>query len=157
MRRSIGKECVLALLVTATGTFALWETWDLNLLSAIFPQTVGGILAGLGLFHLVGSLLRPVVEQRNGAGGRRRGLLLIASMAVYVVLIPMIGFLMATLMFTGFTVWALQGGKVEPPRRVGRAVLFSIAISTGCFLLFRYVFLVPFPAGIWGSWGSGLL
>lgn len=148
--RSIGRETYLALFVTIPGIIALWETRDLNAMSALFPQVVGGILIGLGLFQLICSLLRPNSGKRTSTV-RWRVLLMIASMATYTVLIGVIGFLPATLVFTGWAVWVLQGREVGSFRRISRAVLFSIAVSVVCFLLFRYVFMVPFPTGILGD------
>ena len=63
----VGKEPFLALLVLALGLLALWETRELNEMSAVFPQTVGGILTGLGLFYLLYSLFRPVSRKGGTA------------------------------------------------------------------------------------------
>ncbi|GAA5344984.1 tripartite tricarboxylate transporter TctB family protein [Planifilum fimeticola] len=144
----VGKEPFLALLVLALGLLALWETRELNEMSAVFPQTVGGILTGLGLFYLLYSLFRPVSRKGGTAVDRRRVLLMTTAMVGYVLLIGVIGFLPATLVFTGFSAWVLQGRESAS---LSRAMLFAVVVSVGFFLLFRYVFLVPFPTGIFGN------
>jgi len=146
----VGKEPFLALLVLTLGLLALWETRELNEMSAMFPQAVGGILIGLGLFYLLYSLFRPVSGKGGGgtAIGRRRVLLMTTAMVGYVLFIGVIGFLPATLVFTGFSTWILQGREIASLPRIRRAILFMLVVSVGFFLLFRYVFLVPFPTGI---------
>jgi Tripartite tricarboxylate transporter TctB family len=147
----VGKDLFLAGIELVLGLFVLWESADFNRLSAVFPQTVGGILAGLGLIHLLQSLFRPVPATKGSTVDGRRALFLTATVVGYVALIGVIGFLPATLLFAGFATWLLQGRRDTPATRISTSVLFSVTVSVGFYFLFRYVFSVPFPAGIWGN------
>ncbi|VEF47407.1 Tripartite tricarboxylate transporter TctB family [Bacillus freudenreichii] len=77
-------------------------------------------------------------------------ILISLGMAGYVVFISLIGFLLASIVYLSSVMWLLQ--KEETTQRglsiLVKSVLFSILFSTSFYLLFRYVFIVPLPAGL---------
>ena len=73
-----------------------------------------------------------------------------AVVAAYVVLLPLLGFRIATALFVA----AFQA-TLEPPRTLRQwAVLIAIALSTSAltYLVFEQYILVLLPRGAWTGW-----
>lgn len=72
---------------------------------------------------------------------------LVGAAAVYVALIPRLGFLAASALTYAGAAWAL--GRERSARRAARCLAVA-ALVTGLFYAgFRYGFGVPLPAGTW--------
>lgn len=96
---------------------ALGHLPGLNKMSAVFPGTVGVILLCLGVVCLVQSLFGRWKPAEKGAVPASSVVVLSLGMAGYVLLIPWLGFLAATLLFAGMvTLVSFPEGEEFPGR-----------------------------------------
>lgn len=146
--KRINHDTYAAVAFLAIACFALWETRDLNDMSAMFPRTIGFILLGLSAVYFAASVFNPGKDELFTSVDRRRAVSMGLGMIAYVVFMWFAGFLLASLCFIAFFVWLLQGRTERRLRRVMRASFFSLLVGGGFYLLFRFVFLVPLPEGL---------
>lgn len=144
----ISSDSYTALILFAIACIALWNTRDLNNMSATFPRTVGFILLGLSAVYFVTSILRPNKAKLFAEVDKRRVVSMVLGMVVYVGLMWIAGFLPASVAFIAFFVWFLQGRGKSQTSKLIRAGMFSILVGSSFYLLFRFVFLVPLPNGV---------
>ena len=119
---------------------------------AFYPRIVLVLMAGL-------SLLLLVLDVRAGRAGRPAGakpavppnyrlvVVTFTTFIVYVVLLPLVGFRIATLLFVG----GLQA-LLEPPRSTRRwALVLAIAVVTTAvtYFAFEHYLSVLLPRGKW--------
>jgi hypothetical protein len=117
------------------------------------PRTYAFLLAGLSLLLIVGSVGRPgggrQPDTRSGAEGappspvRAAGLLAIG--AIYILVIPWLGYLVSIAGLLAATVW-YQGARFRPAEG-----LVAIAGAIFFWLLFVALLGIPHPPGAWGS------
>jgi putative tricarboxylic transport membrane protein len=107
----------------------------------LMPALVGGTLMLLGLAHA-----RAPVAAADwpDAAGARRVLAVLALLVVYVVLLPSLGFLVATALFALPLVRAL--GAASWPR----AGLTAAAMAGASHVVFKHWLGMPLPPGVLG-------
>jgi putative tricarboxylic transport membrane protein len=139
---------IFSLAFTAVIYFA---TRDLSRFSAIFINYVLVILGTLSILEIIKGLVKPsriaffesAVERNNILAG-------LLILMVYLILLPVIGFLLSSYLF--FLVMSLY---LSEERFTTRNILGSVALSlvtvTIFYLIFRHVLLVPLPEGIFYS------
>ena len=116
-----------------------------NTLGAAFvPWVLAGILTGLSLTLLVGSILAR--NKGRSVSLPARELLGIAFLLIliicYIKLMAFLGFLLASIVFL-FILTRLAGG-----RKPLEMIIFSVTTATLVYLLFHKFFQVQLPAGI---------
>ncbi|MGY4688773.1 tripartite tricarboxylate transporter TctB family protein [Salibacterium sp. K-3] len=142
-------SAVFFILLAAGG---LWKALSFNTMSAVFPILVLSLL-------LLFSIIYFFVSMRKGRENTETASAIFSKEAVitglgllgYVLFIWVIGFLAASLLFLGGLTWYLQGGFVSGKKRVLNAAGSSIIVTVVFFFLFRYVFLVQLPTGMFTS------
>lgn len=120
---------------------------------AFYPRVVLALLAGLSALLIAFDLRagrrgRPAAERKTQANYRLVAITF-AAFVVYVVLLPLLGFRIATFVFVAGLQWLL-----ERPRSAGRWVLlFAIALATAWLthLAFEQYLSVLLPRGSWTS------
>ena len=116
---------------------------------AFFPYLIAIIILGLSLALLVqgvrGYRLAPI---DFNLGERAPAITALLVFAAYLVALPRLGFLIASIPFAGAMIW-LYGGRNKLFVAVG-AVLLPLLLS----LLFRDVFRIPLPHGSWPPLGG---
>lgn len=150
----IGRDGLTGLTAAAVSLFLFWLTLGLerNPLVPIgpgfYPRLVLGITAVLGAALLAQDLLRG---RRAAAAPRalnyRLVALTFAAFALYVVLLPLLGFRVATFLFVLGTTFLL-----EPPRRAGlwvRGLALSAITTPVTYYVFEYYLAVLLPRGTW--------
>lgn len=138
-------------LATAVATLALsgwviWESEHYSELAAAFPRTVALVMAAASVVLIVRCLLRMQRPAEVEAGSRlHRGALLLVLVG-WAVLIPVIGFFLASV--AGFVASGLTA-RYEPWSAARWAGLLAMAFAAvGVFYgLFSEVLRVPFPQG----------
>jgi putative tricarboxylic transport membrane protein len=119
---------------------------------AFYPRVVLVLMAGLSLLLLVLDLRtaragRPAVAKAAAAPNYRLVVITFTTFIVYIVLLPLLGFRIATFLFVG----GLQA-LLEPPRSARRwALVLAIAIVTTVvtYLAFEQYLSVLLPRGRW--------
>lgn len=150
----IGRDGVTGLAATAVSLvlFALTLGLERNPLVPIgpgfYPRLVLGITAALGIALLAADLLG-----RRAAPKRATGLnyplvaLVFGAFLVYVLILPLLGFRVATFLFVLGTTFLL-----EPPRRAGlwvRGVALAAITTPATYYVFEHYLAVLLPRGTW--------
>lgn len=119
---------------------------------AFYPRIVLGLMAGLSLLLVVldwraGRRGRPAGAKAAAAANYRLVVVTFTTFIVYIVLLPLLGFRVATFLFVG----GLQA-LLEPPRSARRwALVLVIALVTTAvtYYAFEHYLSVLLPRGKW--------
>jgi len=150
----IGRDGLAGLAAAAASLVLFWLTLGLerNPLVPIgpgfYPRIVLGITAVLGLALLASDLLRkgraaPPAARLN----YRLVALLFGVFALYVILLPLLGFRVATFLFVLGSTFLL-----EPPRRPGlwaRGFVLAALTTVASYYVFEHYLAVLLPRGTW--------
>lgn len=136
---------VISAFFVVVGAITLYDTTSYtDRDSQVFPQTVAIILVITAAVSFITRFLKPSSSGGFGRGVWWRRILLITAMFVTCLLIPVIGFLPASLV-------AFAGGLIAAMHeRWTSANLFlywgsGVLIIMSFFLLFKFVLYVPLP------------
>ena len=150
----IGRDAIAGLAVAAASLFLFWLTLGLerNPLVPIgpgfYPRLVLGVTAILGLALLVKDLLRRErVAPRVAPLNYRLVALLFGAFGLYVLLLPLLGFRVATFLFVLGATFLL-----EPPRRAGlwvRGAVLAVVATVATYYVFERYLAVLLPRGSW--------
>lgn len=140
----------LAILFVLLGGWVLMQTGEMTALGSIFPRAIAIAMIVLSLALIVQQLRRPVRPAQDrppapdGSAGRRAAL--VAVMAAWVLLMPLVGFFVTSLLaFLALLAVANYDGWTA--RRLALYGAAGLAVVAGFYLLFVKVLLVPVPAG----------
>ena len=155
---SIGRDGIAGLILLAISLVLLVQSFQLPSLPIVpvgpgfYPAIVLSFLAVASALLVAQDLLKqPALAPAGAAGAPRRNYRLVviafAVVAAYVVLLPLIGFRVATVLFVATLQAAL--GRPRTPR--DWAVLAAIALGTAAvsYFVFERYLLVLLPRGAW--------
>jgi Tripartite tricarboxylate transporter TctB family len=148
---------LLALLLSAFYVTNAWQTLSVGRWhkpgAAIFPIALGALLAISGL---------SVLFERRGSDGAmpttftlpagsdlRRLLLLLAAFALYFLMMPVIGNMVASALFLFASMWLLSD---DPGRSLLRLAAYAIAIALCFEWFFVRLLKVQMPGGVLRQW-----
>lgn len=148
---------LLALLLSAFYVTNAWQTLSVGRWhkpgAAIFPIALGALLAISGL---------SVLFERRGSDGAmpatftlpagsdlRRLLLLLAAFALYFLMMPVIGNMVASALFLFASMWLLSD---DPGRSLLRLAIYAIAIALCFEWFFVRLLKVQMPGGVFRQW-----
>jgi hypothetical protein len=148
---------LLALLLSAFYVTNAWQTLSVGRWhkpgAAIFPIALGALLAISGL---------SVLFERRGSDGAmpatftlpvgsdlRRLLLLLAAFALYFLMMPVIGNMVASALFLFASMWLLSD---DPGRSLLRLAAYAIAIALCFEWFFVRLLKVQMPGGVIRQW-----
>ncbi|SFM15184.1 tripartite tricarboxylate transporter TctB family protein [Salibacterium qingdaonense] len=143
------KDAGSAILFIVIAIGGLWIARTFNTMSAVFPILVLGLLLLFSVIYLFVSLYKTAEnEEEPSKIFTKEAITTGIGLLIYVFLIWFAGFLLASLIFLGGMTWYLQEGFVFGRKRMMNAAGSAIAVTVVFFLLFRYVFLVQLPTGV---------
>ena len=130
--------------------YLLTESQDMTAMGSVFPTTISAAMLVFSLVLIVRNVLaaRPLAAAPDGMGSestsRRLGFMV--AMAGWIVLLPIVGFYVSSLL--GFLVILILASH-EParPKTWAVLILFGVAVVTGFYLLMARVLLIPLPRG----------
>lgn len=148
---------LLALLLSAFYVTNAWQTLSVGRWhkpgAAIFPIALGALLAISGL---------SVLFERRGSDGAmpatftlpagsdlRRLLLLLAAFALYFLMMPVVGNMVASALFLFASMWLLSD---DPGRSLLRLAIYAIAIALCFEWFFVRLLKVQMPGGVFRQW-----
>lgn len=150
----IGRDGLAGLVAAATSLVLFWLTLGLerNPLVPIgpgfYPRLVLGVTAALGAALFLQDLLRRRPAARPAAAFNYRLVALtFGAFAGYAVLLPLLGFRVATFLFVVGASFLL-----EPPRRAGlwaRGLVLAAVTTVVCYYVFEQYLAVLLPRGAW--------
>ncbi len=134
------------LLLAAVCALEGWRTWDGVGGTGFFPTILGGIFGLLGIGFLGGKTPpedNVPIPWPDRMGWRQIAQVL-SALIVYAVLIPWIGYPVATTLF-------LAGlCKIVGSRRWTYGFLFGVVVSAVTHVIFKTWLNMPLPVGPWG-------
>ena len=154
---SIGRDGIAGLVLLAISLVLLVKSFQLPSLPIVpvgpgfYPSIVLSFMAAASALLVLQDLMKraPVVADVPGAPRRNYRLVVIAFAIVgfYVLLLPLLGFRVATVLFVGSLQAAL--GRPRTPRQW--TVLAAIALGTAMvsYFIFERYLLVLLPRGAW--------
>ena len=139
--RVFGGVCILL------AAFFIWQATQIEtgfivdpLGPSAFPIIIGVVLALGGLYPII----RPDPSPAWPAAGRLLDIVFaVAVMIAYALVLPRIGFVLATAVAASLLGWRLGSGPVS-------AVLGGIAIAVGIYVIFHLVLGLSLARGPWG-------
>jgi len=149
---------LLALLLSAFYVTNAWQTLSLGRWhkpgAAIFPIALGALLAVSGLSVLLerrgsGDGAMPASFTLPAGSDLRRLLLLLAVFALYFLVMPVIGSMMASALFLFASMWLLSD---DPGRSLLRLAIYAIAIALSFEWFFVRLLKVQMPGGMFRQW-----
>jgi hypothetical protein len=149
MNRDVNTEItsgVIGLLLTAVFFFALE---DISWMSIIFPRTVVYIMAAISGILIVKGLVRPTRDRIFSAGSNTRWMVTGVLFFLWVLLMPVLGFFVSTVVFmTAIVGYLAQARMRVTPGKFIVWVPVVIAEVTFFYLIFTKVLYVPLPQGL---------
>jgi hypothetical protein len=148
---------LLALLLSAFYVTNAWQTLSVGRWhkpgAAIFPIALGALLAISGLsvlFERRGSdEAMPATFTLPAGSDLRRLLLLLAAFALYFLMMPVIGNMVASALFLFASMWLLSD---DPTRSLLRLAAYAIAIALCFEWFFVRLLKVQMPGGVFRQW-----
>lgn len=153
---SIGRDGITGLILLAVSLFFLVKSFQLPSLPIVpvgpgfYPAIVLSLMAAASALLVLQDLLKRRAPAGAGDAPRRNYRLVVVAFAIvgaYVLLLPLLGFRVATVLFVG----ALQAA-LDRPRTVRQwVVLATIALGTAgvSYFIFERYLLVLLPRGAW--------
>lgn len=153
---SIGRDGIAGLILLAISLVLLVQSFQLPSLPIVpvgpgfYPAIVLSFMAAASALLVAQDLLKPR-ESAEAAGAPRRNYRLVviafAIVGAYVVLLPLMGFRLATVLFVA----TLQAALGRPRTARDWAVLAAIAVGTAAvsYFVFERYLLVLLPRGAW--------
>jgi putative tricarboxylic transport membrane protein len=155
---SIGRDGITGLVLLAVSLFLLVKSFQLPSLPIVpvgpgfYPAIVLSLMAAASALLVLQDLMkrRPTVVAGAGDAPPRNYRLVVIAFAIvgaYVVLLPLVGFRIATVLFVG----ALQAALGRPRTARQWVVLAAIALGTAAvsYFIFERYLLVLLPRGAW--------
>lgn len=143
---------VLAALFVGIGVAAYMQTSDMSPMGSVFPRTLSTALVFLSIVLAALQIGRPAAPGLSAASGTERpsGLrrfAIIVAMALWVLLLPAIGFFVASA--SAFLVLTAIATFERPaPRVVAGHALAAVVIVGAFYVLMAHVLLLRMPAGL---------
>jgi putative tricarboxylic transport membrane protein len=153
---SIGRDGITGLILLAVSLFLLVKSFQLPSLPIVpvgpgfYPAIVLSLMAAASALLVLQDLLKRRAPACAGDAPRRNYRLVVIAFAIvgtYVVLLPLVGFRVATVLFVG----ALQAALGRPQTARQWGVLAAIALGTAMvsYFVFERYLLVLLPRGAW--------
>jgi putative tricarboxylic transport membrane protein len=153
---SIGRDGITGLILLAVSLFLLVKSFQLPSLPIVpvgpgfYPAIVLSLMAAASALLVLQDLLKRRAPACAGDAPRRSYRLVVIAFAIvgaYVVLLPVVGFRVATVLFVG----ALQAALGRPQTARQWGVLAAIALGTAMvsYFVFERYLLVLLPRGAW--------
>jgi hypothetical protein len=154
-RRFIG---LLALLLAAAYAFDAWQTLSFGRWhkpgAAIFPIAVAALMA----FSAISVLLEkhggaddpmPATFSLPDGADLRRLLAVLTAFAIYFLVMPVLGNMIASALFLLASMWLLSD---DPNRSIVRLAIYAVVIAITFEWFFVRLLKVQMPAGVFKQW-----
>lgn len=122
---------------------------EFSRLSALFPRVVMYILGGLALLLLARSFFWKKDDGKTFDSAAFRhlpSLITLALITAWVALVPVIGFLVTSLLFFPLITVYLDGKA--PGRKIAGRIALATTLTVAFYFFFTQVLYVPFPEGL---------
>ena len=126
----------------------LWyEVLPYSMLASFFPKIVIGVLALLSLILLFRSFIKGEKRWLFQDIDKKYIIFAVAILAVWIGTIPVLGFLISSIVFFTTLVW-LMGKKKKSISSIVLALIIVCCIVSVFYFIFKEILLVPLPGGM---------
>ncbi|NQU03776.1 MAG: tripartite tricarboxylate transporter TctB family protein [Syntrophaceae bacterium] len=126
----------------------LWyEVLPYSMLASFFPKIVIGVLALLSVILLVRSSIKGEKKWLFRDIDKKYIIFAVAVIAVWIGMIPVLGFFVSSIVFFNVLVWLMGSKKKSLPSIALSFVVVGCIVSIFYFI-FKEILLVPLPQGI---------
>jgi hypothetical protein len=147
----------LAVLFIALGIFLILQTDRMSPLGSVFPITVSTAMIVFAILLVLRNVVLGMRAAPAGAPAETpseaghesmpRRLLFLLAMIVWIVLIPILGFFVASAL-AYFAIMLVATHDRMSLRESATLVVIGLAILTGFYLMMTKVLLIPMPRGL---------
>lgn len=141
---------IVATAFAGLAAYVLFEGSSMSAMGSVFPTTIGSAMLLLSLAVIARNLLtRPAPAPARAATHEStpRRLAFIVAMVAWTVLIPLLGFYLASLLAFAVILAIATHERVAPKTWVALGAI-GLVIVTGFYLLMSDVLLIPLPRGL---------
>ncbi len=136
----------IAILIVAALVY--YSVSGMSMLASYFPKVISVIMGLFALVLLIRSLVHPQIEQWFEEGADFAYVLwVLLGLVVYIVLIPLIGFFLSSILFIIFYSWIL-GRNRNSRKAIGISAAVGVVTTLSFYIIFKFLFLVPLTQGI---------
>jgi hypothetical protein len=142
----------VAVILLGIGLYAVWTSFQMTMLGAIFPRTIGGVLVALSVIQ-IGLSLTGRGGQASGEGGDTsldglgRRIALAAIMIAWAILFPVIGFVATSLVGVIALIFVAEHERTTPLMWLVRIILVALMVGGFYWLMVRVLY-IPMPRGL---------
>ena len=146
-RAGVDRQGIAGSVVAIAGGVLAWHfAGDFSVMGLVFPRTIAVVMIAAAVTYIAVSLLRPKRQAPQPAGSAWRRGALVAVMVAWSLLLEKVGFLtMSVACFCAILVIANYDRWT--PRMAAWYALAAALVVGGLYTVFRFVLLVPLPAG----------
>jgi len=146
---------ITGIIVLIFSGFIIEESWRMPQQSATFGPGVGFLPFWLGVLMAILSILLIVTAWRRQAAPTKKAVLpgrqaliaivlVLTGLAVYILLLELLGFLVDTMLFTAFLLNVVMREKWK------RTFLIALMTSVGLYVIFQKLLEVNLPKNMFG-------
>ncbi len=146
---------ITGIIVLIFSGFVIEESWRMPQQSATFGPGVGFLPFWLGVLMAILSILLIVTAWRRPADSAKKAILpgrqaviaivlVLAGLAVYILLLELLGFLVDTMLFTAFLL------SVVMRERWKMTLVIALMTSVGLYVIFQILLEVNLPKNMFG-------
>jgi len=148
LARLLTNDNIFSVTVLVVCAIAWRQLADASYLGALFPRVAIILLAFFTIINLIQGIRKP--EKVIIFEGEKKIYIFITllGMAVYVYLIPGLGFLLASIIFMATFFWLL--GDERSLKNAIKSIAFAIVLGTSLSYVFVNIFSVTLPRGLLG-------
>ncbi|MBB6453670.1 heme O synthase-like polyprenyltransferase [Salirhabdus euzebyi] len=146
----VNHDIVSSIIFIFVAAFALWETRGLSEMSYVFPRTAGIILLVCSIIFFIKSIIKKEDKKAFDDINKRKVMVMSLGMIGYLIVIGLVGFLIASIIYIWAFCFYLQRDEKEKSNKskMLHAGITAFGVSIFFFVLFKFVFAVPLPPGI---------
>jgi putative tricarboxylic transport membrane protein len=146
-KTGVNTDCVMGITMLVLSAIVFFSTRELSRFGGIFIHYCAAVAALLGIMILIKSQWRADYQTLfDSSVERSRVLTGVVVIAGYLVLVPITGFLAASVVFYFIVHTMLHQRNASRAALLAR-VAIAVGVSTGMYLLFQEVLHVPLPRG----------
>ncbi len=147
----LNSDLIMGISALIVAVIVIVSTTGLSKYGSVFVFSCAGVLSVLGLIALVKGVFKPEkIPFFESTLERNRILIGLLLLAVFLVLIPIVGFLIASFIFYVLMTLSLHDGQRDAKFLVVKSVQ-AVLVVGALYLLFYHGLQVPLPAGFWNS------
>ncbi|KUO53372.1 MAG: hypothetical protein APF76_09020 [Desulfitibacter sp. BRH_c19] len=139
-------ENIFSVFLLAVCAVAWNSLANVSYLGSFFPKVIIVVLAFFTIIQLVIGIKKPKHIKTFDGDRQIYMFAMLLGMIAYVALMPILGFLLTSMLFMAVFFWFLAEDR--SPKSALKTTLLAVVVSTGFYTLFANVFLVPLPKGI---------